>query len=44
VGVAVAQPVSNIVRSSVHVEEYKPLKNARETPLKEAKTGRKRNE
>jgi hypothetical protein len=42
VGVAVAQTVPNIVQSSVHVEEYEPLKNARGTPLKEAKTGRKR--
>jgi hypothetical protein len=39
-GVAVAQTVPNIVQNSVHVEEYEPLKNARETPLKEANTGR----
>ena len=41
-GLAVAQTVPNIVQGSVHVEEYEPLKNARGTPLKEAKTGRKR--
>jgi hypothetical protein len=37
VHVAVAQPVQNIVPSSVHVEGYEPLKNARGAPLKEAK-------
>jgi hypothetical protein len=42
VGVAFAQTVPNIERSSVHVEEYEPLKNARGTLLKGAKTGRKR--